>query len=48
MERQLKRTTIWLTEPQVKAITRLAKQKGLKAADVTRRLIDAGLAQEQK
>jgi hypothetical protein len=40
----MKRTTVWLTDPQVAALEKLAKKTGLKQAELIRRFIDAGLA----
>lgn len=39
----MKRTTVWLTDPQVTALEKLAKKTGLKQAELIRRFIDAGL-----
>jgi hypothetical protein len=39
----MRRTTIWLTEPQIKALEKLAKKTGLAQAELIRRFIDAGL-----
>jgi predicted DNA-binding protein len=41
--RNMKRTTIWLTAPQVTALEKLSKKSGLKQAELIRRFIDAGL-----
>jgi hypothetical protein len=44
----LKRTTIWLTREQVKRLQTVAKRKGLKAAQLIRLYVDAGLSKEKK
>jgi hypothetical protein len=44
----LKRTTIWLTREQVKRLHAVAKRKGLKAAQLIRLYVDAGLGKEKK
>ena len=44
----LKRTTIWLTREQIKKLQAVAKQKGLKAAQLIRLYVDAGLNKEKK
>ena len=41
------RTTIWLTREQAKRLQALAKKKGLKAAQLIRLYVDAGLKKEQ-
>ena len=43
----LKRTTIWLTREQVKRLQAVAKRKGLKAAQLIRLYVDAGLSKEK-
>jgi predicted DNA-binding protein len=42
----MKRTTIWLSDEQVKLLAKLAKKKGMKQAELIRRFIDAGLKEE--
>ena len=44
----LKRTTIWLTRDQIKRLQAVAKRKGLKAAQLIRLYVDAGLDKENK
>jgi len=39
----MKRTTIWLTDAQVRKIAKASRRSGLKAAELIRRYIDAGL-----
>jgi hypothetical protein len=39
----VKRTTIWLTEPQQRKLAKISKKKGLTVAELIRRYIDAGL-----
>lgn len=39
----MKRTTIWLTEPQVKKLAAASKKTGIAVAELIRRYIDAGL-----
>ncbi len=41
------RTTIWLTPQQVRKLAAIAKRKGLKAAQLIRLYVDAGLGQEK-
>jgi hypothetical protein len=43
----MKRTTIWLTDPQVAALLRISKKTGLKQAELIRRFIDAGIAKDR-
>jgi predicted DNA-binding protein len=43
----MKRTTIWLTEPQLKKLNQISKNTGMKQAELIRRLIDAGLAEKR-
>jgi hypothetical protein len=40
----MKRTTIWLSDEQVKLLAKVAKRKGLKQAELIRRFIDEGLS----
>ena len=40
----MKRTTIWLSGQQVKALAKLSKKTGIKQAELIRRFIDAGIA----
>jgi hypothetical protein len=42
----MKRTTIWLSDEQVKLLARLSKKKGIKTAELLRRLLDIGLEKE--
>ncbi len=44
----MKRTTIWLSQPQVEKLAKLSKRTGLKVAELIRRFIDAGLKKEDK
>ena len=44
----LKRTTIWLTREQIKRLQAVANRKGLKAAQLIRLYVDAGLNKEKK
>jgi predicted DNA-binding protein len=44
----LKRTTIWLTREQIKRLQTVANHKGLKAAQLIRLYVDAGLSKEKK
>jgi predicted DNA-binding protein len=44
----MKRTTIWLTEPQLQKLTRLSKETGITVAELIRRFIDQGLKREGK
>jgi len=39
----MKRTTIWLTNVQVKALAKASKDTGMKQAELIRRYIDDGL-----
>ena len=39
----MKRTTIWLTDSQVKALAKVSNDTGMKQAEIVRRCIDAGL-----
>jgi hypothetical protein len=41
------RTTIWLTPGQVRKLQAIAKRKGLKAAQLIRLYVDAGLTKEK-
>ncbi len=43
----MQRTTIWLTPKQVRKLAAIAKRKGLKAAQLIRLYVDAGLSQEK-
>jgi hypothetical protein len=40
----MKRTTIWLTDSQVKALAKLSKKTGMKQAELIRRFVDEGIA----
>jgi hypothetical protein len=39
----MKRTTIWLTDSQVKALAKISKKTGTKQAELIRRFIDRGI-----
>ncbi len=39
----MKRTTIWLTDSQVKALAKISKKSGMKQAELIRRFIDRGI-----
>jgi len=39
----MKRTTIWLTNAQVKALAKISKDTGMKQAELIRRCLDDGL-----
>jgi len=43
----MKRTTIWLSEVQVKKLAEMSKKTGLKAAELIRRFIDEGLTKQK-
>jgi hypothetical protein len=43
----MRRTTVWLTQPQIKALEKLAKKTGLAQAELIRRFIDAGLKENK-
>jgi hypothetical protein len=43
----VKRTTIWLTREQVRRLQAVARRKGLKAAQLIRLYVDAGLKKEK-
>ena len=43
----LKRTTIWLTHEQIKRLRAIATRKGLRAAQLIRLYVDAGLDKEK-
>jgi predicted DNA-binding protein len=40
----MKRTTIWLSDQQVRELAKLSKKTGIKQAELIRRFIDEGLA----
>jgi predicted DNA-binding protein len=42
--RGMKRTTIWLSDQQVRELAKLSKKTGIKQAELIRRFIDAGIA----
>jgi hypothetical protein len=44
----MKRTTVWLTDPQRTKLARLEKQTGIQRAEWIRRFIDAGLIKEKQ
>jgi predicted DNA-binding protein len=39
----MKRTTVWLTDAQVKALAKISKKTGMKQAELIRRYIDEGI-----
>lgn len=39
----MKRTTIWLSQPQREKLARLSKRMGIKVSELIRRFIDQGL-----
>jgi hypothetical protein len=43
----MKRTTIWLSGPQVKELAKLSKKVGIKQAELIRRFIDSGIAKSK-
>jgi len=43
----MKRTTVWLTDSQVKKLTERSKRTGLKVAELIRRFIDEGLRKQK-
>jgi len=43
----MKRTTVWLTEAQIKKLTERSKRTGLKVAELIRRFIDEGLRKQK-
>jgi len=43
----MKRTTIWLTDAQIKKLTEMSKGTGLKVAELIRRFIDEGLRKQR-
>jgi hypothetical protein len=43
----MKRTTIYLTDPQIQKLAKLSKKTGMKLAELIRRFIDAGLDKEK-
>lgn len=43
----MKRTTVWLTDPQVKALARIAKKTEMKQAELIRRSIDEFIERRQ-
>ena len=43
----MKRTTIWLTEGQLKQLARVSKKRGLAIAELIRRYVDRGLERER-
>ena len=43
----MKRTTIFLTDEQIKRLAKIAKRKGIVAAQLIRIYINAGLDQEK-
>lgn len=44
----MRRTTVWLSQDQIKRLLKLAKKKGIKQAELIRRFIDVGLDAEDK
>ena len=45
--RHMKRTTIWLSDQQVRELAKFSKKSGIKQAELIRRFIDAGLAKSK-
>ena len=43
----MKRTTIWLTDAQIKQLARVSKKRGIPIAELIRRYIDRGLERER-
>jgi hypothetical protein len=44
----MKRTTIWLTDSQVKGLEKLSARTGIKIAEIVRRALDEFLKRETK
>jgi predicted DNA-binding protein len=44
----MKRTTIWLTEEQIKQLKEVAKRTGMQMAQIIRLYVDQGLQKEPK
>ncbi len=44
----MKRSTVWLTEAQIKRLTELSRRTGLKVAELIRRFIDEGLNRQKR
>jgi predicted DNA-binding protein len=42
----MRRTSVWLTDSQVKALAKLSKKTGMKQAELVRRFIDDGIAKQ--
>jgi len=45
--RAMKRTTIWLSDQQVKELAKLSKKTGIKQAELIRRFVDAGVSKSR-
>ncbi len=43
----MKRTTVWMSEAQVKKLRELSKRTGLKVSELIRRFIDEGLSKQK-
>jgi metal-responsive CopG/Arc/MetJ family transcriptional regulator len=43
----MKRTTVWLTEQQLKKLAEISRKSGIKTAELIRRLIDEGLEKKR-
>jgi len=43
----MKRTTIWLTDAQIKQLAHVSKKRGLAIAELIRRYVDRGLEREK-
>jgi len=43
----MKRTTVWLTDAQIKRLTEMSKRTGLNVAELIRRFIDEGLRKQK-
>ena len=39
----MRRTTVWLSKPQIDKLAKLSKRTGIKVAELIRRFIDEGL-----
>ena len=42
----MKRTTVWLSKPQIEKLVKLSKRTGIKMSELIRRFIDEGLKKE--
>jgi hypothetical protein len=43
----MKRTTIWITDAQIKQLARVSKKRGIAIAELIRRYVDRGLDREK-